>query len=96
MTSRILRMRDLKARGIVHSWPALKRKVARDAFPPGFMIGPNSRAWLESEVDAWIASRPTGGPTPRGIALANIHKARAKAGKQRAAAEEAARSSESS
>jgi len=32
------------------------------------MIGPNHRAWIDAEVDAWIKSRPTTGPAPKGIA----------------------------
>jgi hypothetical protein len=43
-------------------------RIKDDGFPPGRMIGPNSRAWTEAEVDAWIKSRPTAGPAPRGIA----------------------------
>ena len=30
-----LRFRDLKERGVVNSWPALKRKVEREGFPEG-------------------------------------------------------------
>jgi predicted DNA-binding transcriptional regulator AlpA len=55
---RLLRFRDLKARGIVGNHPTLKRWVERQGFPPGRMLGPNTRAWLESEVEAWLASRP--------------------------------------
>ena len=64
----LLRFRDLKARGIIASWPMLKLRVARDGFPPGRLIGPTARAWTEAEVDAWIASRPVTGPAPRGFA----------------------------
>ena len=74
-------MRDLKERNIITSWPMLKRKVERDGFPLGFMLGPNTRAWFEDEINAWLASRPIGGPTPRGIARAN----HARAAKKRAA-----------
>jgi predicted DNA-binding transcriptional regulator AlpA len=68
MTTKLLRFRDLQARGIINNWPSLKARINRDGFPPGRMIGPNSRAWTEAEVDAWIKSRPTAGPAPRGIA----------------------------
>ena len=78
-------MRDLKSAASVASWPMLKRKIEREGFPLGFLLGPNSRGWTEEEVAAWIASRPTGGPTPRGIALANLHKARAKRARSRGA-----------
>jgi Prophage CP4-57 regulatory protein (AlpA) len=66
----LLRFRDLKDRGIVSNWVSLKRRIERDGFPPGRMIGENTRAWLESEIDAWIASRPIEGPEPRGAAKA--------------------------
>jgi hypothetical protein len=63
-----LRFRDLKDRGIINSWPILRRRIERDGFPPGRMLGPNTRAWSEAEVEAWIKSRPTAGPAPRGAA----------------------------
>jgi predicted DNA-binding transcriptional regulator AlpA len=65
---RLLSFKDLQARGIVRSWPMLKRRVERDGFPPGRMVGPNTRAWIEAEVDDWIKSRPTTGAVPRGVA----------------------------
>jgi hypothetical protein len=67
----LLRFRDLKDRGIVANWPSLKRRIEKDGFPPGRMIGPGTRAWLETEIDAWVASRPTAGPKPRGAAKTN-------------------------
>jgi predicted DNA-binding transcriptional regulator AlpA len=66
--TRLLRFRDLRERGIINNWPMLKRRIKDDGFPLGRMIGPNSRAWTEAEVDAWIKSRPTAGPAPRGVA----------------------------
>ena len=65
---RLLRFKDLQARGIINNWPMLKRRIERDNFPCGVMVGPNQRAWIESEVDAWIKSRPTVGPAPKGVA----------------------------
>jgi hypothetical protein len=58
MTS-YLRFRDLKARGIINNWPMLKVRVERDGFPPGEKLGPNTRAWREDKVQAWLDSRPT-------------------------------------
>jgi predicted DNA-binding transcriptional regulator AlpA len=66
--TRLLRFKDLQAGGIINSWPMLKRRIAKDGFPPGRMVGPNTRCWIEAEVDEWIASRPTAGPPPKGIA----------------------------
>jgi predicted DNA-binding transcriptional regulator AlpA len=59
MPTPLLRFRDLKARGIVSNHPTLKRWIDKEGFPPGRLLGPNTRVWLESEIEAWIASRPT-------------------------------------
>jgi predicted DNA-binding transcriptional regulator AlpA len=59
MVSQYLRFRDLQARGIIASWPILRRRVDHDGFPSGRKTGPNTRIWTEDEVNAWIASRPT-------------------------------------
>ena len=67
---RLLRFADLKAAGIINSWVMLKRRVKHDNFPPGVMIGKNTRAWDEAEIKAWLKSRPVAGPAPRGIAKA--------------------------
>jgi CP4-57 regulatory protein AlpA len=68
--TKLLRFRDLQERGIVANWATLKARINRDGFPRGRMIGPNARAWTESEIDAWLRSRPTAGPEPRGAAKA--------------------------
>jgi predicted DNA-binding transcriptional regulator AlpA len=65
---RLLRFKDLQARGIVNNWPMLKRRIERDGFPVGRMIGPNQRAWTEQEVEKWVESRPTTGTTLKGVA----------------------------
>jgi hypothetical protein len=62
----LLRFSDLKAAGIVGSWPMLTHRIQRDGFPPGFLLGPNSRAWHAEDVEAWLATRPTAKkPAPR-------------------------------
>jgi predicted DNA-binding transcriptional regulator AlpA len=63
-----LRFAELKARGIVNSWAMLGRRIERDGFPPGRMLGANTRAWSESEIEQWLNSRPLAGPAPRGAA----------------------------
>ena len=55
----LLRFRDLKDRNIVSNHVTLKRWIEREAFPPGRLLGPNTRVWRESEIDAWLDSRPT-------------------------------------
>jgi hypothetical protein len=56
---KLLRFADLRARGIVTSWPMLRYRVAHNDFPPGIMLGANTRAWYEEDIEAWVASRPT-------------------------------------
>jgi predicted DNA-binding transcriptional regulator AlpA len=55
----LLRFSDLKDRKIVTNHVTLKRWIEREDFPPGRMLGPNTRVWCESEIDAWLESRPT-------------------------------------
>jgi len=57
-----LRFADLRERGIIPSWPMLRRRVALDGFPPGRKLGPNTRAWSEDEVETWLSSRPLARP----------------------------------
>jgi predicted DNA-binding transcriptional regulator AlpA len=61
----LLRFRDLKQRNIVSNWPTLLRWIGDPniAFPAGRRIGPNTRTWTSEEVEAWIASRPSAGPS---------------------------------
>lgn len=64
--SRLLRFHDLKERKIVTNWPQLRRMVRDYGFPPGMLLGPNTRAWSEDEIEQWVASRPTAPkPDPR-------------------------------
>ena len=56
-SKKLLRYHDLVARKIVMNRMTLKRWIDGQGFPPGFMLGPNSRAWPENEVDAWLAAR---------------------------------------
>jgi hypothetical protein len=53
-----LRFADLRRRGIITSWPMLKRRTEHDGFPKGRMLGPNTRVWTEEEIEGWLASRP--------------------------------------
>ena len=61
-----LRFADLRERGIIASWPMLRRRIERDGFPCGVKLGPNIRAWPEHQVDEWLESRPCDRkPAPR-------------------------------
>ena len=54
-----LRFVDLKRMKILSNHVTLKRWIEREGFPRGRMLGPNTRAWREFEIDAWLDSRPT-------------------------------------
>jgi predicted DNA-binding transcriptional regulator AlpA len=57
--SNFLRFRHLQERQIVTNWPQLKRLIEKQGFPPGRYLGPNTRAWTEEEIDAWLGSCPS-------------------------------------
>jgi hypothetical protein len=59
----LLRFGDLKRYG-VNNWPTLQRWIEKQGFPAGIYLGPNTRAWDQSECDAWLASRPKAVPPP--------------------------------
>jgi predicted DNA-binding transcriptional regulator AlpA len=59
MSKVLLRFKHLKQRRIVENWPQLKRLVQQENFPPGRLLGPNTRAWTEEEIDGWLDARPT-------------------------------------
>ena len=64
---KFLRFADLKAAGIITSWPMLRRRIEKDGVPEGRLLGPNTRAWTESEIETWLNGRPTARKTgPRG------------------------------
>jgi prophage regulatory protein len=75
MADRFLRLSEVRAR-IPYSRAAIYLKMARGEFPRQISLGghlrPGAVAWLESEIDAWIASRVAGASSPgkaAGIAL---------------------------
>jgi hypothetical protein len=45
MFAKLLRYRDLKARGVVNNWPTLRNLIAKSGFPPGRLLGPQTRVW---------------------------------------------------
>ncbi len=54
---KLIRFKQLKERGVVTNRVTLGRWIRDQGFPPGFLLGPNSRAWTEDSVDAWLAAR---------------------------------------
>ena len=61
-----LRFNDLKRLKLVTNHPTLKRWIEREGFPPGIMLGPNTRAWRRSWIEEWLACRPTENTSQRG------------------------------
>jgi predicted DNA-binding transcriptional regulator AlpA len=59
MIARRLRFADLVALGIVNNRVTLQNWIRDRGFPPGQLIGPNSRSWGEDEVWSWLNNRPT-------------------------------------
>jgi hypothetical protein len=54
-----VRYADLVAANVVQNWTTLLRLIDDEGFPPGVMIGPNTRAWRVDEVEQWLAARPS-------------------------------------
>ena len=52
-----LRFSDLVDRGIVTNRVTLGRWIKLHNFPAGILLGPNTRAWPEDSVNAWIEAR---------------------------------------
>ena len=77
MTPTLLRFSDLKARGIVNNWETLRNWIedANINFPPGRLLGPNTRAWTDAEIAEWIAKRPIA-PKDVGHTLTEAHVSR--------------------
>jgi hypothetical protein len=78
------RYRDLKARKIVENRTQLKHLIEKYGFPSGVMLGPNTRAWPDDELELWLSARPVAGAADvakplRGRAKAQRERARAKA-----------------
>lgn len=54
---RLLSLSDLRARGITFSRQWLHKLVSENKFPKPVKVGNRTLAWVESEVDAWMAAR---------------------------------------
>lgn len=56
---RRLRFNDLVELGIVRNRVTLGNWIRERGFPPGQLLGPNTRTWTENEVQSWLDSRPS-------------------------------------
>ena len=54
----LLRFKDLQERGIVKHWQTLQRWIKAGDFPPGRLLGKQTRVWTESEIIDWFDTRP--------------------------------------
>jgi predicted DNA-binding transcriptional regulator AlpA len=50
---------DLSAKGIPYSRASIYRKIRNGTFPRPIKLGENKIAWLDHEIDAWIAALAT-------------------------------------
>jgi hypothetical protein len=64
---RFLRQKNLTERGISGSHQQTRHLQIHHGFPPGRLLGPNTRVWTEDEIIAWLDSRPV---DPTDIAIA--------------------------
>ena len=64
----LLRYADLERMQLCRSRSQLNHMMAKEGFPTGFLLSSNIRAWKQSEIEDWIASRPTGKVPLRGRA----------------------------
>jgi predicted DNA-binding transcriptional regulator AlpA len=55
---RLLRFKDLLAKGIVLSHAGLRHLQLHEGFPLGRLLGPSTRVWSETEIAEWLANRP--------------------------------------
>ncbi|WP_420564158.1 helix-turn-helix transcriptional regulator [Thalassobaculum sp.] len=55
--TRFIRFADLVERGIVSNRQTLGRWIRHHGFPRGVRLGPNTTAWVESDVDDWLEGR---------------------------------------
>lgn len=58
MTTKLIRAPEIIKRGICSNRQMIYRRMERDGFPRPLQLGPNTVAWSEDEVNAWLASRP--------------------------------------
>ena len=54
---RLIRKGEVKVKTGFKSDSGLYEAIARGDFPAQIKIGPRASAWIESEVDGWIAAK---------------------------------------
>ncbi len=66
---RFLRLSEVRGR-VPYSRATIYRLITAGQFPRPYCLGARAVAWLESEVDAWIAARVEAAQTQQGNAPA--------------------------
>jgi predicted DNA-binding transcriptional regulator AlpA len=80
---KLFRFVDLKANGVAKSWPQLYRMIELYGFPAGRLLSPQVRVWTDTEIDAWLATRPVrADAAPRGVAKSRRGRPRKPAAQQ--------------
>ena len=64
LVPRLLRFPEVRARTGISRSTVWRRERAGD-FPRHVRVSPNVVAWVESDIDAWIAARQTTGEKPK-------------------------------
>ena len=59
---KLLRLADVRNR-VPYSRSTIYQLITQGKFPKPISIGARAVAWLESDIDAWIAARIDGGRT---------------------------------
>ncbi len=57
MTRTFLRFPDLVEAGLVNNRTTLARWIKSGNFPAPVSLGPNTRAWLVDDIEAWANTR---------------------------------------
>ena len=56
MTNRLLRLSEVRTR-VPYSRATIYAKIGQGLFPKPVSLGARAVAWLESDIEAWIAAR---------------------------------------
>jgi prophage regulatory protein len=73
---RVLPFSELKVKGIRWSRKHIADLVNKGLFPAPVDLGPNTRGWVETEIDDWLASRIAArdNPSPEAAAARKVRR----------------------
>jgi predicted DNA-binding transcriptional regulator AlpA len=64
-TRKLVKFAYLKTLGVVSNRPQLANLIRDRGFPPGRKLGPKSRVWWDTEIEAWLNERPLATVPPK-------------------------------